>query len=156
MEGVFKVVVSNVTREGTFIGEVFMRTSYAKVCGALQDGLQCVCEHLHSPSYSAQELHVPIHYKVVLGSLEINPAKIFFNAFPVSTNFPLHHRLSRTHSHQFTLSCLPSPSSPPSSPPLPPLPSPPPPVPSLSTSTSYPTSPSRPLATSSSQWPSLW
>lgn len=143
MEGVFKVVVSNVTREGTFIGEVFMRTSYAKVCGAVQDGLQCVCEHLHSPSYSAQELHVPIHYKVVLGSLEINPAKIFFNAFPVSTNFPLHHRLSRTPSHQFTLSCLPSPSSPPL------------PLPSLSTSTSYPTSPSRPLATSSSQWPSL-
>ena len=32
MEAVFEVVVSDVTREGTFIGEVFLRTSYAKVC----------------------------------------------------------------------------------------------------------------------------
>ena len=43
MEGVFEVAVSNVTREGTFIGEVFMRTSYAKVSGGWSSTGCSVC-----------------------------------------------------------------------------------------------------------------
>lgn len=43
MEGVFEVAVSNVTREGTFIGEVFMRTSYAKVSGGWSSTVCSVC-----------------------------------------------------------------------------------------------------------------